>query len=133
MTVSEAISALQTKVMTLSEIKAAPSEPPEEMGQFPFAVAYPKSGAFRLESAGFGTYLHTLICEIHMARIMLPRAVAQAIPYIESFAGLLIADPTLSGSVTAVNAVRYEFGRLSWAGEEHIGVRFEIDVKILQS
>lgn len=133
MTVSAAISALQTKVLTLSEIKAAPSEPPEAMGQFPFAVAYPKGGDFRLESAGFGTYLHTLICEIHTARVMLPRAVAQAIPYIESFVGLLIADPTLGGSVTAVNAVRYEFGRLSWAGEEHIGVRFEIDVKILQS
>jgi len=132
MTISAAIANIQNKVATLPGIKAAPSEPPEGMGQFPFAVTYPKNGSFRLESAGFGTYLHTLICEIHVARVILPRAISQTIPYIESFIQIVLSDPQLGGTVTSANVIRYEFGRLVWAGEEHIGVRFEVDVKILQ-
>lgn len=132
MTLSGAIGNLQAKALTLTGMKAAPTEPPEAMNQFPFTVSYPKSGSLTLQSAGFGTYLHTIICEVHVGRISLARAVSQAIPYVEEMVSKLIGDPTLGGTVAAVNAVRYEFGRVVWGGEEHIGVRFEVDVKILQ-
>ena len=133
MTIAAAIADLQTKALSLSGVKAAPASPPEAMSQFPFAVCYARSGTLRQTSAGWATYLHTLICEIHVARQMLPRAVEQAMPYIELFAAKLIADPTLGGTVSTVVAVRYLFGRLSWGSEEHLGVQLEVEVKLMQS
>jgi len=130
MALSNAIADLQAKALTLSGIQAAPASPPEAMNQFPFVVCYPKIGDAKFESAGWANYLHTLICEIHIARVLLPTAIALALPYIELFPSKVMSDPKLSNTVQAVNAVRYQFGRLEWAGEEHVGVRFEIDVKL---
>lgn len=133
MALSDVIADVQAKALTMSGIKAAPTEPPEAMSQFPFSVCYARRGEMKFESAGFANYLHTIVCEIHCARLILPKAVAQAMAYIELFASKILADPKLSNTVQAVNAVRYEFGNLTWAAETHIGIRFEIDVKLSQT
>ena len=129
-TLVDAITNIQAKADALSGIKAAPVNPPEDMSQFPFSVCYANIGGVEFRASGFGDYLHTIYCEIHVARIILPKAVAQAMPYIESFVSSVIADPTLGGNVSVVNNIRYTFGRLDWADKQHIGIRFEIDVKI---
>lgn len=133
MALSDAVAAVQVKALALSGVKAAPANPPEAINQFPFSVCYPRTGRLTLQSAGWGIYLHTVICEIHVARLLLPQAVAQAAPYIELFAGALIADPKLNGTVVTVNELRYTFGWLEWADDRHIGVRFELDVKLHQT
>ncbi len=129
MTLAAAISDLQDKVLALG-VKAAPKTIPEGMSVFPFAVSYPRAGNGALQSAGFGFIFHTIFTEIHFNRTLLGPAVDDATPYIESMFASLVGDPTLSDTVSEVRAIRYTFGRLEWAGEQTIGVRFEVDVKV---
>ena len=130
MALSDAIADIQAKMLTLSGIKAAPEKLPETMSQFPFAVSYAKGGNVRFNSAGFADYFHTIVCEIHVARQILGQAVMLAMPYIESFSSKLLSDPKLSGTVQEVREIRYTFGFLEWAEKKHVGIRFEVDVKM---
>lgn len=130
MTLSAAILDIQKKVAALEGIEAAPDSPTEGINVYPFSVCYAKSGQIEFASAGWGNYLHTLVCEIHLSRSMLAEAVECALPYIESFVQSLMADPRLGNTVSTTNQIRYLFGLLQWGDDNNIGVRFEIDVKI---
>ena len=128
MTLAAAIADLQAKALTLSGVKDAPVNPPESANVFPFVVSYARSGNFQ-PGAGWANYFHTIFTEFHVARQLLPVAIATALPYAESFGAKILADPQLSGTVQEVREVRYTFGRLSWGDIETIGFRFEVDVK----
>jgi hypothetical protein len=125
-----AIEKMQELTGGLVGIKAAPVNPPEGAVPFPFAVAYPRTGTLRLQSATWSNQLHTIWVELHFGRQILPAAIDQALPYVELFQNAVNADPTLGGSVAVVNEVRYTFGKLEWGGVETLGWRFEVDVKI---
>ena len=132
-TVSTVISNLQTVVGGIAGIRKAPTEPPENMNAFPFAVAYVGSG--NLGGSAHGRRLrigtHELVVEIHLQRIDLPRAVAAAMPYLELFQTAIAADPTLSGTVSAITEINYEFGALpSYGGVETLGFEFRFSVQI---
>lgn len=128
MTLAAAIADIQSKALTMAGIKSAPVSPPESANAFPFVVSYARSGEF-VPGAGWANYHHTIYTEIHLARQLLSAAIESALPYAESFAALLLADPQLSGTVQEVKTVRYEFGRLNWSGIDTIGFRFQIDIK----
>jgi hypothetical protein len=130
MSLLDAVHGVQTIVRGLPGIKAAPDAPPEDITVFPFGITYPSSADGLFQSAGWAKTVHTLYCEIHVARTMLPLAVETAIPYYELFLAALIADPKIGGTVDTVVGLRYLFGRLQYAGVETIGFRFELDVKI---
>lgn len=130
MSLSGSITRLQALALLVSGIKAAPAKPPEGAGQFPFAVAYPRSGPVEFKSAGWAEMMHTVYVEFHVSRSILPLAVNQAIGFVEAYPTLLLADPTLNGNCASLNAVRYTFGRLEWGGLETLGVRFEVDLKV---
>lgn len=130
MTIETAILNLQAKVLSLSGIKAAPSAPPEGSGAFPFGVSYERSGTLVLHSYGFADDLATIWCEIHVGRGILSKAVEQAMGFRDPFLKLLVADPTLGGTVSTIVEVRRVFGVLSWGGIETLGYRFEVDVKV---
>lgn len=128
MTLAAAIADIQSKALTLSGIKAAPVNPPESANVFPFVVSYARSGEFA-PGAGWANFHHTIYTELHVSRQILSVAIETVLPYAESFAGVILADPQLSGTVQEVRAVRYTFGRLNWNGIDTIGYRFEIDIK----
>ena len=130
MTVEAAILNLQAKLLALSGMKAAPDAPPEGAGAFPFAVSYERTGTLAMRSAGFADDLATIWCEIHVSRQILPIAIGTAMAFRDPFLKAIIADPTLGGSVSTVNAVRRTFGALKWADIDTIGYRFEVDVKV---
>lgn len=130
MSLSTVIAAIQTKAGGLSGIKEAPTNPPESANVYPFAVSYAKSGTETPQSSGWAIGLHTIICEIHIARQVLPKDIALALPFYELFRSAILSDPTIAGTVATVNALRYEFGRLEYGNKQTIGYRFEIDVKL---
>lgn len=132
MSLAAAIAQVQTYVSALPGIKSAPTDPPESANQFPFSVTYAVRGSFNFESAGWGIGLHQIVTEVHLARQSLPQAVAQALPYFESFVDVLIANPTLNDTVTTLNLVEYQFGRLEYGGVETIGWVFTLSVKLLR-
>jgi hypothetical protein len=124
-----AIARVQVLAGQITGIKQAPTSPPEQAAMFPFTVTYARTGTETPQSAGWSVSLHTLVCELHCQRTILPLAVAQALPLYEALAVKLLADPTLAGTVQAINQLRYTFGQLEYGGVQTIGYRVEIDIK----
>jgi len=130
MGLAEAVTAIQARLAALEAIREAPSSPPEAAHQFPFAVTYPRTGQETPQSAGWSVGLHTLVCEVHIARLILAQDVARAIPLYEEVRSALLADPTLGGAVETITGLSYRFGRMEYAGQETIGYSIEIQVKL---
>ena len=130
MSLVSAITAVQAVAAGIAGIKQAPTNPPEQSAMFPFAVSYARTGTETPQSSGWSVALHTLVCELHCQRTVLPLAVAQALPLYELFAAAILADPTLGGAVQTTNAMRYTFGELEYGGVKTIGYRVELDVKL---
>ena len=130
MSLATAIAAVQTVAGAVSGIKQAPTNPPEQSAMFPFSICYARTGTETPQSSGWSVALHTLVCELHCQRTVLPLAVAQALPLYEEFAAAILADVGLAGAVQTVNQLRYTFGELEYGGVKTIGYRIELDVKI---
>ncbi len=129
MTLAAAISNLQAKARAISGIKEAPDSPPENAGQFPFAVTYPRNG--QVDDPGWRKGLHTIFTEFHTSRVLLGSAITATMGYMDAFEDAIARDPRLGGTVdTIVFPIRYTFGRMEWNGIPTIGVRYEITVKI---
>lgn len=126
----DAIARIQVLARRLDGIREAPEYAPESVNQFPFAVAYYRQGDTTLMS-GYRKGLHTLACNIFVARQLLPAAIRQAMPFYERFLAALEADPTLDGTVsTIVWPVRHTFGWIEWGEKAQLlGWQFEITVK----
>jgi hypothetical protein len=60
---------------------------------------------------------------------VLPKSFPIALSFRNEVIGILLADPTLGGSVDTYTDVRGTFGWLQYAGESHLGWRIEIEVK----
>lgn len=133
MTIQTAIAHIQGLAEGLTGIRQAPDFPPEQMNVFPFAVCYPAAGQFQAGPMGLMKGLHNLVVEIHVARKDLPRDVETALPFGELLAAAVLDDPTLGGTVDTVRAdegISYTFGALAWGGQETVGWRVIIPVKI---
>ena len=133
----DAIIALQGLVSEIDGIRDAPSEPPEKITTWPFAVAFPGDGEWIFGDASYDTGLHTLILQIHTARKDLPRDVLGIIDYgelvrekIRSNSNIFLPDTTGAATVSAVIGLRYTFGFLSYGGVPTLGWAFEVDIKI---
>jgi len=132
-TIQTAIAHIQGLAEGLPGIRQAPDFPPEQMNVFPFAVCYPAAGEFQAGPMGLMKGLHNLVVEIHVARKDLPRDVETALPFGEALAAAVMDDPTLGGTVDTVRAdegISYTFGALAWGGQETVGWRLTIPVKI---
>ena len=128
-TLQQAITQIQTLVGALTGIKKAPATAPESINQFPFAVCYPESGTWELQ-AGVKKGLHTVVIEIHVARVDLPRDIATALGYSESVVNTLMGNPTLAGMVdTITGPVLYRFGSMHYAGQTTLGWQFRVTMK----
>ena len=128
--IQDVISQIQASVLTIPGIQSAPVTVPEAPGGFPFCCSYPRKGSLKTEGAGWAHSFHTIFTEIHVSRQLLSLSVMTAIGFLDPFFKILIADPTLAGTVSTIQDIRYTFGKLEWAGIETIGIRFELDVKM---
>lgn len=135
---ADAVHAVARLVGTIPGLRGAPSEPPEKITVFPFALCYPLEGEYNLHSYANTVFLHTIVIEVHMARKDLPRDVAAIIPYGDLVAGVFLAPansslPDAAGNPTVsevVSPLRYRFGPLGYVNVPTLGYRFELDVKI---
>jgi hypothetical protein len=107
--------------------------PPEASSDYPFAVAFVRSGKVVVRPVGVKRGLDTLVLQIHQARTgALDAEIKQLMFYSDDIPMLILNDPNLGGSVDVVNEIRYTFGLLDWGGQQKtIGWEFEIDVKRL--
>jgi hypothetical protein len=132
MTILAAIADIQAKglaVVVGTPIKFAPAYPPEQVNQFPALITYYHDGQVQFMSAGWANYLHTIHAELHVCRANLPTDLALAYQFLEALPSKILSDPTLSGSVQEVSAIRCSTKYFGTAPNLTIGVLFEIDVK----
>lgn len=134
MSLTGAITQLQAHALSLSGVKDAPTYPPESIDIFPFAVAYLAEGNWS-RMTDFKKGIHTIFVEFHCNRGILPTAIQQATGFVDSFPNKILNEPTLCGEVDTIlmdagQPVKYQFGKLDWGNEEHVGVRFIIQFKI---
>jgi hypothetical protein len=131
MTATEAvITQLSTIEALITGVARACDTTPEHVGEFPYFVNFPRIGSTKRVPGNMLESLYTLKAELHVARGVLPEADRLARPFINLFEDAVWTDPTLAGTVTAVNDVRHEYVVFVIRDEQHLGIRFEIDVKI---
>lgn len=103
----------------------------------PFAMAFPGSGGWKLETAGSWIGIHTVVLLVCKARKDLPRDLEVIVPFGERVKDLFLSQPNFilpdrNGDPTGtIIGLVYDFGPISW-GEPpaRIGWSFEIEVKI---
>jgi hypothetical protein len=129
--IQDAIDAINVLLRAVSGIRVVPDDPPDSMNIYPFAVVYPGSGTWDQGVPGERLGLCSLIVELHVARRDLPTAVQHALTFADTVPDALMADPTLTGSVSTYGVIEWTFGPLAWGDTPTIGWRYTLtNVKI---
>lgn len=135
MSVTGAVSRLQTLADGLTEIRFTPSVLPDLLPGFPAAVSYIESFEAERVSYGFSRTLYTIVTEIHVARKDLARDYALLDDLGPTFAHAVLDDITptagpLNGEVSAVLGVAGTLGASSWAGQDTLAWTMKTKIKI---
>jgi len=132
MSLDGATTQLQAYALSVNGINSAPDDPQESMNFLPFAVSYPATGTIERQDGSFSKNISVIFTEIHVSRTLLPKAVELTKTFLDAYGQLLIDNPTIGDTVsTIVYPVRWTFGNLPWGDDTNLGIRFEIDVKLL--
>lgn len=131
MGLTTAVDNLTTLAGSLTGIRQAPANAPEQATAFPFAVVYPSAGNASGGSMGgiFRNATHAIVAEIHTARKYLPKDIVAIQGFYDLFIAALQANPTLTGAVDLITNLDYQFGALGWGGVDTIGWRFTVTVR----
>jgi hypothetical protein len=128
----DAINRLQEIALAIPGIKEAPQEPPESINQFPFSLAYLRSGEATFVHVGWRQYKWLIHLELHFTRQVLPLDIRAAMPYADLLIAALEDDQKLNGTVAEImQPIVVTFGYLAYGNVDnaHLGFRFEIRVK----
>jgi hypothetical protein len=134
MALKDAVKEIVDELQTIKDIRRVPDNPPENNDQFPFAVAYPLTGAYTAgPPVGNLKGLHNVNVELHIARKDLPRDYALVMDIIDQIPEELVKLLNAGGysNLATFGEITYTFGPLSWAGVDTLGVTYTItDVKV---
>lgn len=107
--ISGAITRIQALVLTISGVKAAPTNLPGQMAQFPYAIIYQGAGNWTTEAALTKRFEGELVLELHVPFADLARSSAALAGYVESVVNELAGDPTLNATVATIQwPVRFD-------------------------
>jgi len=135
-TLQSAIEAIQDKILTIAGVKNAPDSPPGSTGgSYPFVLTVSAGGVWEFGVAGEKLGLHNIRVEMHFPLTMLSWTVEKLMAYSDSVPNVLMADPTLNGTVSTYGRIRYDFGPLGgdlgYMGIKTIGFAWTLeDVKM---
>lgn len=135
MSITGAVSRLQTLADQISAIRFTPAVMPDLLPGFPAAVSYIESFEAERVSYGFSRTLYTIVTEIHVARKDLARDYALLDDLGPTFAQAVLDDikPTagpLNGEVSAVLGVNGTLNASSWAAQDTLAWTIKTRVKI---
>lgn len=132
-TLREVIAAIQADMLTLTGMREAPTDPPEQPQVFPFSICLPDSGEW-IRAADVKQGLQTVTIDVHVARRDLPRDVAALTTYFaDAVPNKLLGDPYLGNTVDTITALTWQILTFRWdaAGQvQTIGLRFTLTVKM---
>ena len=133
-TIQGVITLFQTVEATITGVNVAYDNMPEALPSLPAFVNYPARGEFYTESEPNMVGVFTIVSELHVARGDLVQAETLARPFIYRFPNAIFGAATIyDGGVEAIERIRWVYGELQFAGETHLGIRFETDVRLRTS
>jgi len=123
------IAALTGKMAAMAGVAVAPEHPPEALNEFPIVVCYFVRGEFTYGSSLPAIGVHTVHCDVHLSRSNLPHDEEFARPYILRGLAAIANEVKMDSTCQQCILEGYEYGRLSYAGQETFGVRYILRVK----
>lgn len=120
------VQAVMDIVGAVPGIREAPDYPPEQLNDFPFAVAFPGEGTHQYGVAGERRFIGNVILEVHVSRIDLPAAVENSIGFGDTVPNALMNNVTLNGKVDTFESIMQTFGVLNWGDAQTLGWRFTL-------
>jgi hypothetical protein len=126
------IQAVMDIVGAVSGIREAPDYPPEQLSDFPFAVAFPSEGTHQFGVPGERLFLGNVVLEVHVSRVDLPTAVQNSIGFGDTIPNALMAFTAtagalcLNGTADTFENITQTFGELNWGDTQTLGYRFVI-------
>ena len=126
MALKDAAQEIIDELRKISDIRRVPDEPPETNSQFPFAVVYPIRGTYAGGPPGLMKGLHGVVIELHVARKDLPRDYDKVMDIIDQIPEQLLSAMKNGrfNYLDTFDVIEYEFGALSWAGVDTLGVTY---------
>ena len=127
-TLQQAIDQIVDAAGAVSGIRFAPDEPNDQTPTFPALLTFCERGTYRHSPIGVMTGSHTILLELHVARRDLARDVAAAMAYAKSIPNAILNAHKTSAltAIEEIGEIGYEFGPMTWAGQDTIGFRFRI-------
>lgn len=127
----QVIQAVMDIVGAVTGIREAPDYPPEQLSDFPFAVAFPGEGTHSFGVPGERLFLGNVILEVHVSRASLPLAVENVIGFGDTIPNALMnftaaGNLPLNGTCDTFENVTQTFGELNWGDTQTLGYRFTI-------
>lgn len=134
MSVTGAITRLNTIALGLAGVRSAPDVISEEYNAYPFALTYVVSvDATRLSSALLTT-LWTLRVEFHMPAQDWGRGLQTLTTLLSGFMTAIMADTSLGGQVdTAANNITGRIAPAQWGGTQTIAAVIDAQYKIIST
>ena len=130
-TLQDAIAAVASIAADLANVQGAPAYPPGKLPAFPYVVVYAGPSIWHGGGNQVKRALHTIVAEFHVGERSVPVAAETVMPYADLFPKAILDDVQLNSTVDTVNEIRSGgFGPLGW-DRATLGIRFEIDVKIV--
>lgn len=118
-------------VRALPGVRDAPDYPPEELGNYPFALGYVGGGVWKFGPTGVKKGLHTIVVELHVARKDLSKDIKSAMVFSDSIPNLLMSkllnDNKWNNTIDTFEQITYTFGSLGWNEVATIGFRFRVE------
>lgn len=129
-----ALAYLQTQVGTITNMRAAPVNPTNNMPTFPAAASYIVAVNSSASTSGWRTDLYTIETQIHVQRIEIAQSMSALQPLYKSFMDVMWTAPrTLGGYVDAIISVNGNTNMVSqWGNTDTLSIVFQTVVKILQ-
>lgn len=126
------IQAVMDIVGAVTGIKEAPDYAPEQLSDFPFAVAWPGEGTHGSGVVGERKFIGNVVLEVHVSRVDLPVAIQNVIGYGDTIPNALLkfmitpGGLPLNGAADTFEDIQQTFGELNWGDTPTIGYRFTI-------
>lgn len=135
--INDAVTYLQKTIVDgIAGMRKAPTEIPEQMNVFPFAVSYVSGlSESRQPSKGYQINLWAITTEIHVARKDLPRDYEGLKAFNTLFPAAVWGDynangAALGGYVDTINGISGGLQPSTWGGTETLAWTFTTTVKV---
>ncbi len=126
------LAAIMTQISVIegniAGIAKANDNAPASMNTFPQFVNFPEAGPQIIRTPNLRTVVHLFTLELHALKQVLPQAEYKLRPFLELTLNAFDSNLTLNGSCDNAEIVSYEYGVLSYNGEQHLGISFKLKV-----